>query len=64
MIKSRIIDSFFKKNVCDEDDKKMHICHLNLRNFTIIQKFKKIKNDSLKFPELHIMNLKILKKKL
>jgi len=36
--------------------KKMHLCYLNLRNFTIIQKLKKMKNNSLKFLKLHIMN--------
>jgi len=59
MIKSRRIDSFFKRNVCDEDEK-MHLRHLNLRNFTIIQKLKKMKNNSLKFLELRIINLKVL----
>jgi len=57
MINSWRIDSFFKRNVCNE---KMHLRHLNLRYFTIIQKLKKMKDNSLKFLELHIMNLKML----
>jgi len=40
--------------------KKMHLRHLNLRNFMIIQKLKKIKNNSVKFLKLHTMNLKML----
>jgi len=40
--------------------KKMHLCHLNLKNFTINQKLKKMKNNFIKLLELHIMNLKIL----
>jgi len=40
--------------------KKMHIRQLNLRNFLRIQELKKMKNNSRKFLELHIMNLKIL----
>jgi len=59
MIKSRRIDSFFKRNACDEDEK-MYLRHLNLENFTIIQKMKKMKNNYLKFLELHTMNLKML----
>jgi len=50
MIKSKRIDSFFKRNACDEDEI-IHIRHL-LRNFTIIQKLKEMKNNSLKFLEL------------
>jgi len=46
-------------NVCDEDEK-MHLPHLNLRNSTIIQKLTKMKNNYLKFLELHTMNLKML----
>jgi len=59
MIKSRRIDSFFKRNACDEDEK-MYLHHLNLRNFTIIQKMKKMKNNYIKFQELYTMNLKML----
>ena len=59
MIKSKRIDSFFKRKVCDEDEK-MHLRHLKLRNFMIIQILKKTKNNSLRFLKLHIMNLKML----
>jgi len=40
--------------------KKMYLRHLNLKNFMIIQKLKKIKDNSIKFLELYIMNLKML----
>ena len=42
--------------------KKMYLRQLNLRNFMRIQELKKMKNNSLKFLELHIMNLKILER--
>jgi len=38
--------------------KKMHLSQLNLRNFMRIQELKTIKNNSLTFLELYIMNLK------
>jgi len=59
MIKNKQIDSFFKRKTCHEDEKKIHLRQLNLRNFMGIQELKKMKNNSLKFLELHIMNLKI-----
>jgi len=40
--------------------KKIHLHHLKLRNFMRIQKLKKMKNNSLRFLKLHIMNLKML----
>ena len=59
MIKSRRIDSFYKRNVCDEDDKNAFMSS-TLEKLYIIQKLKKIKNNSLKLLELHIMNLKMV----
>jgi len=59
MIKSRRIDSF-SKGMLVMKMKKMYLRHLNLRNFTIIQKMKKMKNNYLKFLELHTINLKTL----
>jgi len=59
MLKSKIIDYFFKRKACDEDEKR-HLLQLNLRNFMRIQELKKMKNISLKFLELLIMNFKIL----
>jgi len=53
--------SFLKilRKACDEDEK-MHLRHLKLRNFMRIQILKKTKNNSLMFLKLYIMNLKIL----
>jgi len=59
MIKSRRIVSFYKRNICDENEKNAFTSS-KLEKLTIIQKLKKIKNNSLKFLELHIMNLKML----
>jgi len=59
MIKSKKIDSSFKRKICDEDEKnvskstRLEKLHENLR-------IEENKNNSLKFLELHIMNLKIL----
>jgi len=59
MIKSKRIDSFFKRKGCDENEKnastssKIEKLHDN-------QILKKTKNNSLRFLKLHIMNLKIL----
>jgi len=59
MIKTKKkIDYFFKIIFLRErlvmKMKKMHLRHLNLRNFMIIQKLKKMKNNYLKFLELYI----------
>lgn len=56
MLESKRIYSFFKKKVCDEDEK-MHLGQLNLRNFLRIQELKKMKNNSPKFLESNKMNL-------
>ena len=60
MIKSKRIDSFFKRKVCDEDEK----------NASTSSKIEKLHDNpnieenekqlSLRFLKLHIMNLKIL----
>jgi len=60
MIKSKRIDSFFgKRKVCDKDEKKNASTLTKLKKFHEHQKFKTMKNKSLKFLELHIMNLRI-----
>jgi len=41
MVKSKRIDTFFKRKACDQM-KKMHLRHLKLWNFMRIQKLKKI----------------------
>jgi len=58
MIKSRKIDSFFKRNACYKDENNASTS--KLKKLTIIQKLKKMKNNYLKFLELHTMNLKML----
>jgi len=60
MIKSKKIDSsiFLKRKVCDKDEKNAFTL-TKLEKFHENQEFKTIKNKSLKFLELHIMNLKI-----
>jgi len=60
MIKSKRIDSFFKRKTCDEDEK----------NASTSSKIEKLHDNpnieenekqlSLRFLKLHIMNLKIL----
>ena len=40
--------------------KKVHLCHINLRNLMRIQKLKKMKNNSTRFLKLYIMNLEML----
>ena len=57
MIKNKKMIFLFKRKICDE---KKCIYELNLRNFMRIQELKKMKKNSLKYLELHIMNLKIL----
>jgi len=57
MMKSKRIDFFFKRNACDENEK-IHLYQLNLKNFMRTQELKKMKNNSLKFLELYIINLK------
>jgi len=42
MIKSKQIDSFFKRKTCNEDEK-MYLRQLNLRNFMRIQELRKWK---------------------
>jgi len=59
MIKSKKNDSFLlKRKVCDKDGKNAFTL-TKLEKFHENQEFKTIKNKSLKFLELHIMNLKI-----
>jgi len=59
MIKSKIIDLFFKRKTCNEDEKnvststKLEKLHENPR-------IEENEKNSLKFLKLHIRNLKIL----
>ena len=58
MAKSKIIFFFSGRFVMKM--KKVHLCHINLRNFMKIQKLKKMKNNSLRFLKLYIMNFEML----
>jgi len=59
MIKSKRIDFFFgERKVCDKDEKNASTL-TKLKKFHEHKKFKIMKRKSLKFIELHIMNLKI-----
>jgi len=59
MIKSKIIDSFLEREMFVINMKKNASTLTKLKKFHEHRKFKTMKNISLKFIELHIMNLKI-----